>query len=114
MGGYYALRFKEEPVIATAIAEHYNPRFDGDDLPSHIEAVVIAIADRIDTMVACFENNAIPTGSRDPWVSVLYDCHYTHDCGQSIAIKSSFIIGRCNHYLDKPVGDNFDKCCAFL
>ena len=67
MGGYYGLLFKEDPDVSIAIADHYKPRFDGDDMPSSIGGVIISIADRIDTMISCFENNAIPTGSRDPW-----------------------------------------------
>ena len=67
MGGYYAFVFKEMPEVSGAIRDHYKPRFDGDEFPETIIGTVIAIADRIDTMVACFENNAIPTGSRDPW-----------------------------------------------
>ena len=36
-------------------------------MPESLHGVVISIADRIDTMIACFENDAIPTDSRDPW-----------------------------------------------
>ena len=115
MGGYYALRFKEEPVIATAIAEHYNPRFDGDDLPSHLEAVVIAIADRIDTMVACFENNAIPTGSRDPWGIRRSMIAITRMIvANQLPLNLHLLLEDATITLDKPVGENFNKCSTFF
>ena len=64
---YMIGELKKDPEVVLAIRDHYNPRFDGDAFPESLHGVIIAIADRLDTMVSCFENNAIPTGSRDPW-----------------------------------------------
>ncbi|MBI5231887.1 MAG: glycine--tRNA ligase subunit beta, partial [Coriobacteriales bacterium] len=54
MGGYYATAAGEEPEVATAIVEHYQPRFAGDALPSTIAARLVAVADKMDTIVGIF------------------------------------------------------------
>ncbi len=67
MGHYYALAEGIEPQIAKAIEEHYYPRFAKDDLPISLCGTVLAIADRIDTLVGLFGVGKIPTGSKDPF-----------------------------------------------
>lgn len=66
MGRYYALASGEVEGVARAIEEHYRPRFAGDALPETEVGAILAVADRVDTLVTCFEVGAIPTGSRDP------------------------------------------------
>jgi glycyl-tRNA synthetase beta chain len=67
MGAYYA-RGEGEPEtpVATAIREHYLPRFSGDAIPSTPAGAVLAVADRVDGIVRCFGAGVIPTGSKDP------------------------------------------------
>lgn len=67
MGYYYALHDKESPAVATAIKEHYQPRFARDELPSSLVGCFIALADRIDTIVGIFGINKAPTGDKDPF-----------------------------------------------
>ncbi len=67
MGHYYALAEGIDPPIAKAIEEHYYPRFAKDDLPISLYGTVLAIADRIDTLVGLFGIGKIPTGSKDPF-----------------------------------------------
>ncbi|MBP6104337.1 MAG: glycine--tRNA ligase subunit beta [Gammaproteobacteria bacterium] len=67
MGQYYALAEGVAPPIAQAIEEHYYPRFAKDDLPISLYGTVLAIADRIDTLVGLFGMGKIPTGSKDPF-----------------------------------------------
>jgi len=67
MGRYYALNDGEAPEVAQAIAEHYAPKGPGDDCPSAPESVVIALADKIDTLVAFWTIDEKPTGSKDPF-----------------------------------------------
>lgn len=67
MGGYYALHDGEPKSIATAIREHYLPRFAGDELPETAEGCAVAIADRLDTLVGIFGINQKPTGEKDPF-----------------------------------------------
>lgn len=67
MGKYYALHDQESPVVANAIEEHYKPKFATDSLPKSKEAICIALADRIDTLVGFFGIGNIPTGEKDPF-----------------------------------------------
>lgn len=67
MGGYYATASGEAPEVATAIEEHYQPRFAGDSLPSSAAARCVAIADKLDTIAGIFAIGMAPTGSADPF-----------------------------------------------
>ena len=67
MGKAYAAAACEAPEVAEAILEHYLPRFAGDILPSTPTGTVLALADKIDTLVGCFGIELIPTGSQDPY-----------------------------------------------
>ncbi|MBY0545417.1 MAG: glycine--tRNA ligase subunit beta [Gammaproteobacteria bacterium] len=66
-GYYYALQQNEPESVALAIKEHYLPRFAGDQLPDTVIGCIIAIADRIDTLVGIFGINQAPTGEKDPF-----------------------------------------------
>ncbi len=67
MGYYYALHDGENKEVALALKEQYMPRFAGDELPSHPIGQVLALADRIDTLVGAFGIEQIPTGDKDPY-----------------------------------------------
>lgn len=67
MGKEYALIQGEDPVVATAIYEHYLPTAAGGDLPETDEGAIISIADKMDTIVGFFGINVIPTGTADPY-----------------------------------------------
>lgn len=54
------------PAVATAVAEHYMPKGQGAALPSSNEAALVALADRVDTLVGCFATGLAPSGSADP------------------------------------------------
>ena len=67
MGGYYALNDGESDIVAQAIREHYKPRFSGDEIPSTNEGLVVAIADKLDTITGVYGIGQAPTGSKDPY-----------------------------------------------
>jgi len=67
MGGYYATHSGEEPTVAQAIQEHYRPAFAGDDPPVSELGAVIAVADKLDTILGCIGVGLIPSGSEDPY-----------------------------------------------
>jgi len=67
MGREYALLSKEDPRVAQGISEHYLPRFANDKLPESKEGMIVALADRIDSIVGCFSIGKIPSGSQDPY-----------------------------------------------
>ena len=66
-GAHYARHDGELESVATAVEEHYWPRFSGDQLPSSPEASAVALADRLDTLVGIFGIGQAPTGSKDPF-----------------------------------------------
>ena len=67
IGNHYAKHDGESEEVSVAIQEHYLPRFSGDDLPSTQVGSIVAIADKLDTIVSLFGINQPPTGSKDPF-----------------------------------------------
>ncbi|MFA0732171.1 MAG: hypothetical protein LKKZDAJK_001282 [Candidatus Fervidibacter sp.] len=66
IGRVYALSDSEPEEVAWAIEDHYKPQPPDFALPRHRIGTLLAIADRLDTLCACFDRNLIPTGSHDP------------------------------------------------
>lgn len=67
MGGYYARHDGLDEDIAFAIEDHYKPRFAGDELPRTPTGVVVALADKLETLVGMFGIGNLPTGEKDPY-----------------------------------------------
>ncbi len=67
MGRHYATHFGESPAIATAIEEHWWPKGQGAALPTTDTGAILALADRMDTIVGAFAVGLEPSGSADPF-----------------------------------------------
>jgi glycyl-tRNA synthetase beta chain len=67
MGRWYALREGMEQSVADAIRDHYRPQGADDSVPDQLVSAVVAVADRIDTLVGCFGIGLVPSGSADPF-----------------------------------------------
>ncbi len=67
MGRIYATQEGKETEVATAIEEHYLPRFAGDRLPQTLLGAIVSIADKLDSVAGYFSLGLIPTGSEDPY-----------------------------------------------
>ncbi len=67
MGGYYARHDGLSEDIAFAIEDHYKPRFAGDALPRNAVGTVVALADKLETLVGMFGIGNLPTGDKDPF-----------------------------------------------
>lgn len=67
MGQYYAKAFGEKAEIATALFEQYLPRFAGDELPNTQLGAILALADKLDTLVGLFAVKQPPKASSDPF-----------------------------------------------
>ncbi|MFQ5847369.1 MAG: glycine--tRNA ligase subunit beta [Candidatus Methylomirabilales bacterium] len=67
MGRYYAEMSGEKAEVASAIEEHYRPRYAGDTVPKSQVGALVGVADRIDSIGGCFGIGLIPTGSEDPY-----------------------------------------------
>jgi glycyl-tRNA synthetase beta chain len=67
MGGYYARHEGLRDGVAIAIEDHYKPRFAGDTLPRNHTGTVLALADKLETLVGLFGIGQLPTGDKDPF-----------------------------------------------
>ncbi len=67
MGEKYALLFGEKPEVAVAIREHYMPISANGELPQSKIGAVLAVADKLDTVMTFFAAGMIPSGSNDPY-----------------------------------------------
>jgi glycyl-tRNA synthetase beta chain len=67
MGGYYARHDGLSTEVAEAIEDHYKPRFAGDELPRNNVGLVVALADKLETLVGMFGIGNVPTGDKDPF-----------------------------------------------
>ncbi|HAT39807.1 glycine--tRNA ligase subunit beta [Polynucleobacter necessarius] len=67
MGRYYATHGGENPDVASACSEHYMPRFAGDSLPQTQTGTILAIADKIETLVGIWGVGLVSTSDKDPY-----------------------------------------------
>jgi len=67
MGYYYALAQKEDALVALAVKEQYLPDGEDAELPSTPISAVVALSNKLDTLIGLFSVDQIPTGSRDPF-----------------------------------------------
>lgn len=91
MGRYYAISDGEPEAVATAIGEHYQPRFAGDALPATDAGRVLAIADKIDTLAGIFTIGKKPSGNRDPFGlrrAALGVIRLSIECGLDLDLKA--------------------------
>jgi len=67
MGSYYAQEDGEPAEVAAALNEQYMPRYAGDALPQTTTGIILALAERLDTITGLFGIGQPPTGSKDPF-----------------------------------------------
>jgi glycyl-tRNA synthetase beta chain len=67
MGAYYARHDGLPDALAHAIEDHYKPRFAGDELPRNTVGLVVALADKLETLTGMFGIGNLPTGDKDPF-----------------------------------------------
>jgi glycyl-tRNA synthetase beta chain len=67
MGSYYAAAEGRDPDIVQAIRDHYRPQGPSEPVPTAPVAIAVALADKLDTILAFFSIGQAPTGSRDPF-----------------------------------------------
>lgn len=90
MGEKYALLNGETPAVAQAVREHYMPISADGDLPASTEGAVLALADKLDSILTFFAAGMVPSGSNDPYalrrqatgiVRIIraYDWHFDQD-----------------------------------
>jgi glycyl-tRNA synthetase beta chain len=67
IGGLYAKAQGEPEAVATAIYDHYKPAGMEDTIPRTTAGQILSVADKLDTLIGCFQAGLIPTGSKDPF-----------------------------------------------
>lgn len=67
MGEIYAKLFGEKDDVAAAIKEHYMPISAEGELPAGKIGAILAIADKLDSIISFFAVDMIPSGSNDPY-----------------------------------------------
>ncbi|SBV93382.1 Glycine--tRNA ligase beta subunit [uncultured delta proteobacterium] len=67
MGGIYAAKRGETPVVAQALREQYLPAGPDTPVPASLCGAFLSLADKADTMAGCFGLGMIPTGAADPY-----------------------------------------------
>jgi glycyl-tRNA synthetase beta chain len=67
MGKYYAEAQGEDEAVAHACEDHYKPKGPDDLVPGDPVSIVVALADKIDTLVGFWAIDEKPTGSKDPY-----------------------------------------------
>ena len=67
MGTYYARHDGEHEEVALTASEHYQPRFAGDALPTTATGTIVALADKLETLVGIWGIGLQPSGDKDPF-----------------------------------------------
>ena len=67
MGRKYATLQGEDVSVAQAIEDHWKPNGPSDRVPTEPVAVIMAIADKLDTLIGFWSIDEKPTGSKDPY-----------------------------------------------
>lgn len=67
MGGLYARAQGEDEEVAQAVYDHYKPAGTEDSVPRNLTGCAVSIADKMDSLAACFAVGIVPTGSSDPF-----------------------------------------------
>ncbi len=66
MGGEYLKAEGASEALWKAVKEHYQPQGADDEVPATDQGALLALTDKLDTLVGCFAVGLIPSGSKDP------------------------------------------------
>lgn len=125
VGGLYARAQAEPESVATAIYDHYKPVSMEDSIPRTYEGQIVSIADKLDTLIECFEIGLAPTGSKDPFalrraaqgiVKIVFEAELQLDVMQHVRTPQlqSFLLDRVGFYLREIGGYPYDEVNAVL
>src|SRR5207302_1851293 len=126
VGGLYA-RFQREPeAVWQAIYDHYKPESLEDSIPRHRTAQLVALADKLDTLIGCFRVGLIPSGSRDPYalrraaqgvVKILVRGGHTYPVPELVNYEPNlvaFFEERVKYYFKEICGFAYDEVNACM
>lgn len=113
MGRVYSELQGKNPEVATAIEEHYMPRFSGDKLPASDTGRLLAISDKLDTITSAFAVGMIPTGNVDPYglrrntigiINIIEDSGWNIPLDEIIRFSLNNVKEKANKPLDELTG----------
>lgn len=113
MGSYYARHDGEPDAVADAIRDHYAPKGPDDAVPTAPVTVAVALADKLDQVVAFFAEGEQPTGSGDPYAlrrAALGVMRIIRENGLRLELRKLFALA--GEALSKPVPEH--KILEFL
>ena len=124
VGGLYARAQGENEAVAAAIYSHYKPLSMEDTVPSTRNGLIVALADKLDTLRGCFKVGLIPSGSKDPFalrraaqgvVKILVEgkLDFSLDTLVQGELKT-FMLERVQHYFREVCGFKYDEVNAVL
>lgn len=125
VGGLYAKAQGEGDAVATAVYDHYKPVSMDDSIPRTLEGQIVAIADKLDTLRACFGIGLIPRGSSDPFalrraaqgiVKILFEAKLELKFAELADVPGvrDFLLERVQFYLRSVSGYAYDEVNAVL
>lgn len=98
MGYYYATKAGEKPHIATAYKEQYLPDGEESALPSSDFSAIVALSNKLDTILSLFSIGEIPSGTKDPFalrraalgiVKIVLDRKFAFDIDKNLKALSN-------------------------
>jgi glycyl-tRNA synthetase beta chain len=119
MGYYYAKEAGEDEKIALSFKEQYLPDGEESDLPSNDFSAIVAMSNKLDSILALFSVGKIPTGTKDPFalrravlgiVKIVIDRGFTFDINKDLnalakeydnidlELLEGFFLERISHY----------------
>ena len=116
MGKYYALKDGVDAAAAEAIETYYQPRSAGDSAPASMPALVVGMADRLDSLVGLFAVGMAPTGTKDPFGlrrAAIGLVQNLIDKNISIDLRESLLIAEGNLPV-KMKKEDANACLAFI
>lgn len=102
MGEKYALMAGENAEVATAIREHYMPLSSESAVPETTVGAILAVADKLDSVISFFKQGMIPTGSNDPYalrrqtigiVQIIEDKNWSFSFGEFLELALTQVYG---------------------
>jgi glycyl-tRNA synthetase beta chain len=123
VGGLYAREQGEPEHVWRAIYEHYKPLSMEDSIPRTHAGQIVALADKVDTLRACFEVGLMPTGSKDPFalrraaqgvVRILAEGGVRVDLPPLSKELADFLRERIEYYFREVRGFKYDEVRAVL
>lgn len=121
MGRIYATLDGEPASAAEAIEAHYLPRFSGGPLPNTLTGQILAVIDKLDTIVGCFGVGLIPSGSEDPYalrrqglgvIQIFLEEGPLRKVSLAAAIQ--FSIQKYEEQNKKPSGETLSQVAGFM